>query len=242
MNIQASGDFDISMLKTRLDEVWKELFRTSTFLTAVGAGETTRSLYASYLIETYHYTRHNARNQALVGVALPGDDPQYQRFCFQHAAEEAGHEQMALHDIKSLGIADLEAKLPEPLPETSVLTAYLYWISYQGNPVQRLGYSFWAESCYEYILPLMGQVIQALGLTSAQTTFFVAHADIDVAHAEMVNAMLARKCRTAADWAAASEVMETSLRLTGRMMDAVHEEHRRLMSGQSERCAFLRDL
>jgi pyrroloquinoline quinone (PQQ) biosynthesis protein C len=236
------GEFNLAKLKTKLDQEWADLFRTSSFIKAVQAGEATKALYGLYLLETYHYTRHNARNQALVGVRSEEHDPQYQRFCFHHAADEAGHELMALHDVRSLGVSDVQSKLPAPLPETTTLVAYLYWISFQGNPAQRLGYSFWAENCYEHILPLMGQVTEKLGLTSAQTTFFVAHADIDVEHAAQVQAMLVRQCRTAEDWAAVAEVMTVSLRLTGRMMDAVYDEYLRLTAGTSDRCDFLRAL
>ncbi|RKH65860.1 iron-containing redox enzyme family protein, partial [Corallococcus llansteffanensis] len=132
--------------------------------------------------------------------------------------------------------------IPPPLAATEVLTGYLYWISYQGNPLQRLGYSYWAESCYEYIRPLMGRVQKTLGLTAAQMTFFVAHADIDEDHSALVNEMIAKKCRTPEDWEDVARVMETSLRLTWRMMDEVVDAHARLLAGQSERGAFLKAL
>ena len=56
--------------------------------------------------------------------------------------EETGHENMALRDIRSLGFDVSAVSQMRPLPATETLTAYLYWISVQGNPVQRLGYSF----------------------------------------------------------------------------------------------------
>jgi pyrroloquinoline quinone (PQQ) biosynthesis protein C len=232
----------LDALERRVRGIWQELLGSSRFVRTIQQGEITRALYALYLLETYHYTRHNARNQALVGVRCPEDERQYQRFCFEHAAEEVGHEQMALHDVISLGFKDVSFTIPEPLPATVTLTGYLYWISYQGNPLQRLGYSYWAESCYEYVRPLMGKVRETLGLAASQMTFFVAHAEIDAEHSRLVNEMLSRRCKTAEDWHAVGEVMETSLRLTGRMMDEVVEEYARLCSGSTERCAFLRSL
>ena len=242
MNTENFNDFNLDLLKQHLDGVWKELFEKSSFLNAVKMGETTKALYALYLIETYHYTNHNPRNQALVGVRAETDDLQYQRFCFQHAAEETGHEQMALHDIKNLGLPQEAVILSSPLPETTVLTAYLYWVALNGNPIQRLGYSFWAESCYEYILPLMKQVTEALQLTNSQTTFFVAHAEIDEDHSQQVNSMITRMCSKPEDWQAVTEVMETSLRLTGNMMESVYQQYKLLINNESERYSFLREL
>ncbi|HYO72039.1 MAG TPA: iron-containing redox enzyme family protein [Archangium sp.] len=234
---------NLEALKRRLTGVWEDLLANSRFVRIIQQGEVTKALYALYMIETYHYTRHNARNHALVGVRTPEDDRQYQKFCFTHAAEEVGHEQMALHDVVSLGFTPgQELPIPSPLPATEVLIGYLYWISYQGNPLQRLGYSYWAESCYEYIRPLMGKVQKKLGLTPAQMTFFVAHADIDAEHSRLVDEMITKKCKTPQDWEDVARVMETSLRLTWRMMDEVVDAYTLFVEGKSERAAFLRAL
>lgn len=232
----------LESLKCHLDKTWEELFHHSRFLRFVKEGKTTKFLYAMYLLETYHYTYHNARNQALVGTRKEELDFQYQKFCFQHAAEETGHEQMALNDLKNLGLYNEGVEIPPPLPQTTVLIAYLYWISQHGNPVQRLGYSYWAESCYEYIMPLMDQVTRSLGLTRAQTTFLVAHAEIDKEHSRQVQHMINRVCKTTRDWQDVTEVMETSLKLTGNMMDSIYDQYLEFENHSSDRYSFLRSL
>src|SRR6185436_17321115 len=92
-----------------------------------------RRVYALYLTQVYHYTYHTARNQALVGVNLKNTDVYYMQFCFEHAMEETGHELMALHDLRSMGvqISDVERDMPPALPQTELLIAYLYCISQQ---------------------------------------------------------------------------------------------------------------
>lgn len=229
----------LSELGATLDDEWKRVFETSAFIKTIEQGKVTNSLYAMYLIETYHYTRHNAKNQALVGVSMPIADPQYLRFCFQHAAEEAGHELMAYHDLKCL-LDRRELELPEPLPATEILIAYLYWVSSQGNSLRRLGYSFWAETCYDYIGRLLKKVQKALDLQPAQMTFFVSHAHIDKQHAREVEQMLLRCCQSKADWQAVATVMVTTLRLTAAMMDEVYVEFRKVLAEQSDRYAFLK--
>jgi pyrroloquinoline quinone (PQQ) biosynthesis protein C len=133
-----------------------------------------------------------------------------------------------------------ERALPAPLPATETLIGYLYWISVKGNPFRRLGYSYWAESSYHHIRPLIAGVKSALGLSDSQLTFFVAHSDIDEAHAREVRTVIDRTCRTEDDWSALAEAAETSLRLTGRMLEAVYDEYERLMAGRSSRYAVLR--
>ncbi|HEX3147795.1 MAG TPA: iron-containing redox enzyme family protein [Gemmataceae bacterium] len=227
-------------MERRLRSVWDEVFRTCPLIHAIQKGEINRALYALYLFQTYHYTLHNSRNQALVGVRSVEENGPYLNYCFSHAADEAGHEQMALHDIKSIGLPDAEQLIPAPLAETEVLIAYLYWVSATGNPFRRLGYSFWAEGAYEFIGPLIDRVRTTLQLRDSQMTFFVAHARIDEEHFAQVRRMLRSNCRTAADWAEAGQVMETSLRLTGRMMSAVHAAYESFRQGNAEQFAFLR--
>jgi hypothetical protein len=63
-----------------------------------------------------------------------------------------------MHDLLSLGVDKSTLEIPTPHPNTEVFIAYLYWISINGNPLQRLGYSFWAEDSYQYIGKLIDNV------------------------------------------------------------------------------------
>jgi thiaminase len=205
------------------------------------SGEVDRKFCAMYLMETYHYTKHNARNQALVGVVANDIPDSYRRFCFHHAEEETGHENMALHDmLSSLGIHKKDITIPEPLPATDVLVAYLYYVSSTGNPLQRLGYSFWAEACYEYINPLIEMIREKLDLRDDQMTFFKAHSDIDEDHAKEVEHMLVHCCKSEADWRAVEKVMRTSLQLTGAMVENIVEAYVEERKGATE-YSFLND-
>lgn len=217
--------------RAKLDQIaektWGEILDNSRFVRWVMEGKMDKRGWATYLVQTYHYTLHNSRNQAMVGVTMASGNPQYQKFCFEHAMEETGHELMALHDASSLGFSKEELVQERPLPETEVLIAYLYWISAKGNPLQRLGYSYWAENSYRYIMPMVKKIQQGLELKNSQMTFFIAHSDIDKEHAEEVAQMLDRHCKTEQDWDDVGRVLETSLRLTAEMLEGVYREIQR---------------
>jgi pyrroloquinoline quinone (PQQ) biosynthesis protein C len=238
--IDAAGR--LAALDHKLKTLWEGLFARSRLIKAAQEGRIDRQLYAIYLLETYQYTLHNSRNQALVGVRALDVSIPYLKFCFEHASEETGHEHMALHDLRALGLPREAVVIPPPLPMTEALIAYLYWVSGTGNPLRRLGYSFWAESSYDYIMPLIGGVKDKLGLTPAQMTFFIAHSKIDEDHAEQVRRMVAENCKTERDWRDVEHVLETSLRLMGAMMEDVYAEYERLQKGQSPNYAFLEAL
>jgi len=170
MNAPLSFNQQLSLLDERIEKSWADILENSRLVKAIREGGVSRALYAIYMIETFHYTAHNARNQGLVGVRH-ADNPVYAKFCFEHAAQEVGHEKMALHDVMSLGLKHEVFDIPSALPETEVLIAYLYWISFTGNPLQRLGYSYWAENAYQFITPLINRLSETLELKPAQLTF-----------------------------------------------------------------------
>ncbi|MCV2884819.1 iron-containing redox enzyme family protein [Aestuariibacter sp. AA17] len=231
---------DLAKLEQKVASIWDDVLTNSPFIHEIMSGKATKALYAIYMIETYHYTKHNAKNQALVAVMgndLPGN---YQSYCFHHAHEEAGHELMALSDIRSIGFDGDAVLASKPLPATETLIAYLYWISATGNPVQRLGYSFWAENVYGYIDPVLKAIQSTLNLTPQNMKFFVAHSVIDDKHADEVNEMLEMCCKTQDDVDAVTAVMENSLVLTARILDDVWKEYQLFQSGESDRYAFLR--
>ncbi|WP_339465396.1 iron-containing redox enzyme family protein [Pseudomonas sp. EA_65y_Pfl2_P74] len=231
----------LSLLDERIESSWAAILNNSRLVKAIREGSVSKALYAIYMIETFHYTAHNARNQGLVGVRH-ADNPVYAKFCFEHAAQEVGHEKMALHDVMSLGLKSEDFKIPPAAPETEVLIAYLYWISFTGNSLQRLGYSYWAENAYHFINPLINSLRETLSLKPAQLTFFMAHSDIDVEHFHEIKLILQRTCKSQSDWDAIATVMETSLRLTGNMLEAVYDQYEAWQNGRAPRYDFLHAL
>ena len=238
---QSLAEMRFKELDDRLETMWSEILGRSRFVRAIERGECDRLLFAIYMIETYHYTAHNARNQALVGVRALDQSPKYLKFCFHHAHEETGHELMALHDVMSLGLKQDAFEMPAPLPETEVLIAYLYWVSGTGNPLQRLGYSYWAENVYAYVMPTIRKLQETLGLANNQLTFFISHADIDEEHALEVRQMLENHCNSETDWESVRRVMETSLTLTARMIEGAYEAYEQLVRGERSPFAFLKE-
>lgn len=229
----------LATLNHLMETCWQEILTQSPLIKAVNSGCDDRRLYALYLVETYQYTRHNAQNQALVAVRLPGGHTPYLQFCLRHASDEAGHEQMALHDLKMLGVSPPNVIALPPLPATEVLIAYLYWISFQGNPLQRLGYSYWAENSYAFIAPVLQAVQAQMQLEKQQMTFFIDHASIDARHSEMVHQMILRTAQAPRDWNDIGRVLETSLRLTKDILTDVYREYERLKAGEASPYGFL---
>jgi pyrroloquinoline quinone (PQQ) biosynthesis protein C len=183
-------------------------------------------LYQRVMTEMYHYTRHNSINQAVAaGRCTSPDDLHLLKFCYEHADEELGHEKMIVHDLDRVGLLDPELLAAPPLPPTQALIAYLYFISLTEGARARLGYSYWAESSYDEIGPLLQRARDDLRLDDESMTFFVAHSTVDVKHAEEVRDAILENVTTVDDERAVLRVAETSLYLTGQLMDAALSAH-----------------
>lgn len=229
----------IEKLNARLEFEMENLSRSPNLEKVLEPGFVDKRLYAIYLCETYHYTLHNARNQALVATRRDTSNIQYMKYCLKHALEETGHEMMALHDLKNLGFEVSEKTLPKPLMTTETLVAYLYHISEHFSPLARLGYSYWAERSYEFIQPLLAMLSDGIGVPKKAMTFFNEHSEIDAKHAEEVEESIKRFVKTEEDWNAVEEVMVGSLILTTRMMDEVFDQFCNLKEGKPTRYKFL---
>ena len=197
--------------------------------------------YATFLTQVYHYTFHTARNQALVGVNLSNTHIKYMKFCFEHALEETGHELMALHDLKAMGlpINDVESDMPPILPATELLVSYLYWVSIQGNPIQRLGFSYWAERSYGVVGQVVESMAETLKLDKKQMTFYFNHSDIDDKHAKDVENILIITCKTKEDWKAVNKVASTTIDVSLEMMSQCIEAYKTLASGEESDLSIL---
>jgi pyrroloquinoline quinone (PQQ) biosynthesis protein C len=190
-----------------------------------------RETYVDLMAQIFHYSKFNAQNQALAALRVTSERLPLLRFCLKHALEEAGHDLMVLHDLSHLGVQGESIRMSRPLPETEAFSAWLEHIAGQMDATARLGYSYWAESCYGYIAELTEAMRRDLKLSTPQMTFFAAHSAIDRDHFDEVRRIASEFCDNEARRAGMLHVLETSLALTGSILSGV-ERRRQLRRAQ----------
>jgi hypothetical protein len=208
-------------LDRSIDELWTHA-SNSEFWQHVLTRGFDRELYRIAMTQIYHYTRHNSLNQAVAAFGADPDEIGLLRFVYGHASEELGHEKMVLHDLRAIGLLGPDDGIDEPpLPAVDALINYLYSIALREGPVARLGYSYWAESVYEYLAPILLEARRWLHLTDKEMAFFVAHAEIDSKHVVEVRQVIQKSVHTAAQAEAVHRVAVTTLWLTLSVLDQV---------------------
>lgn len=200
---------------------WREI-HAGAFWRALRTLGLDRPTYVELMAQIFHYTRHNAQNQALAAASVGSERLPLLRFCLRHAQEEAGHDLMVLHDLASIGVEPDDVRRGTPLPETQAFVAWLHRACTERDATARLGYSFWAESCYPYIEELLAAMRRDLRLSDGQMTFFVAHSAVDREHFAEVRRVIAQSCDSEERRADLLDVLRTSLALTGGILEGVH--------------------
>jgi thiaminase len=217
------NDF-IHTLQATVDQHWAQI-KAGRFWHYVMNNKVSKEFYRDLMIEIHHYTKHNSMNQAVTAFVSAPEG--LLKFAYHHAADELGHERMVTHDLESVGLLDREALQRTPLPATEALIGYLYFVALRYGPVARLGYSFWAENVYGHIGDIIAKVSSDLSLTEKNLSFFVAHATIDKKHIAQVEECIDRYAKTPAEQSAVRLTAETTLFLTGQMLEQVAQRHDR---------------
>ncbi|MCL9760299.1 iron-containing redox enzyme family protein [Frankia sp. AiPa1] len=217
MGTETDDLFD--QLDGAISRLWAQA-RDGAFWRHVTAHGFDRDLYRITMTQIYHYTRHNSVNQAIAAFRAEPEQIGLLRFVYSHAGEELGHEKLVLHDLRAIGLLGPDEDVDEqPLPATDALVNYLYGVALREGPVARLGYSYWAETVYEHIGPILGRARTSLGLDDRQMAFFVAHSEIDSKHAAEVRHAIQRAVTSPAQAAAVLRVAVTTLWLTISLLD-----------------------
>ena len=222
---QASGSLPADLFR-RLDlsiaDLWAQA-RGGKLWRHITSKGFDRELYRRVMVQIFHYSRHNSINQAVAAFRALPEETELLRFVYSHAREELGHERLVVHDLKSVGLMTSDEITEAPLPATDALINYLYGVSLSEGPVARWGYSYWAESAYRQIDPLLQAARDSLGLKNEHLTFFVTHAEIDAKHAEQVRTVLRRAVKTPERAEAVHRTAVTSLWLTIQVLEQAFE-------------------
>jgi len=194
-----------------------------------------KRIYALYLTQVYHYAFHTPRNLALAGANIHNTNTSFMHHCFEHAADETGHELMALHDLKMLGIpiVKLPDDIPKILPSTETMVGYVKFLATSNNPFRIMGYSYWIERPYAHILHFMEQMEMNMNLSKNQMTFYYNHKEIDKKHGLEIENAIVEFCTTQFHWDGIKEAALTTMQLMLNLLLEIINEYKQLDNGKS---------
>ena len=147
------------------------------------AGRVTRARYVAFLREAYHHVKHTVPLLMACGSRLGEDRSTLRAAVTHYIAEEAGHEQWILEDLRACGDDAYAARRAPPAPATELLVAYVYDYIARVNPAGMLGMVHVLEGTSSALATRAARSIAAtLRLPPAAFSYLTSHGALDQEH------------------------------------------------------------
>jgi pyrroloquinoline quinone (PQQ) biosynthesis protein C len=146
-------------------------------------GEVSRPSYLAFLTEAYHHVRHTVPLLRACDAALPARHSWLHGALAEYVAEEAGHDEWILDDLRAAG-GDADAvRSGRPGLATEVMLAYAYDTIARRNPLGFFGMVHVLEGTSVAIaLAAADRIQQALALPDSAFGYLRSHGTLDLEH------------------------------------------------------------
>ena len=145
-------------------------------------GDFTVAHYQSLLREIYFYARESPPFFAAILIHLRGAQRAYIKTMLEHASSETGHDALALADLRALGISTATISHERPLPATSALIGFSFYLIECLNPISYLGFVFHLEYLPTHFGQQYAQGFLRAGVPMNAMSFLQEHNEADVGH------------------------------------------------------------
>tara|TARA_R110000764_G_scaffold82989_3_gene163412 strand:+ start:63 stop:746 length:684 start_codon:yes stop_codon:yes gene_type:complete len=154
-------------------------------------GRISRETYVAYLAQAYHHVRHTVPLMQVTKGQLSDDHARYRTALDDYIAEETGHEQWILNDIRAAGGDPEETVRNGPAAATEIMVAYAYDYVSRVTPMGFFGMVFVLESVSIQLASLGADAVRgSLGLPQGAFTYLVSHGALDQDHIAFLKGLL----------------------------------------------------
>lgn len=147
------------------------------------AGKITRETYLAYLAEAYHHVRHTVPLLKLARSRLDAAHSRFAAALDEYVAEETGHEEWILRDIRNGGGDAESVRNGSPRAATETMVAYAYDYISRINPMGMFGMVFVLEGTSVALASHGASAVQqSLGLGPECFSYLTSHGALDQDH------------------------------------------------------------
>lgn len=205
-------------------EAWEQSLLgllSGPFFRRMTEGSLTLAHYKALLREIYYNTRENPQSFALMAGHLKGKKRDISKRIFRHCTAEYGHHDMALNDLRSLGMDVSTIPTSRPLPTTEAMIAFAIYHIQHGNPLTYLGYVYHLE-----MLPAgrgngIMQSLARIGVPEKAMSFLAEHAHADVGHSKWLEEYFQETIESDEDLEAVIHGVKGTCKLHGIMLQGI---------------------
>jgi long-chain acyl-CoA synthetase len=157
------------------------------------AGTISRETYLEYLAEAYHHVRHTVPLMQLAKSRMPADRQWLKHSLDEYIAEETGHEEWILDDIRNAG-GDAEAvRQSHPKMATEFMVSYAYDFINRINPVGFFGMVYVLEGTSTKLATTGAEALmRSLKLNAECFKYLTSHGSLDLEHMNFFRELMGR--------------------------------------------------
>ena len=157
------------------------------------AGKISLDTYRHYLAEAYHHVKHTVSLMRLADKKLSPAASWLREPLVQYIAEEDGHDEWILDDIRSVG-GDAEAvRRGKPRLATELMIAYAYDYVSRINPVGFFGMVFVLEGTSTQLATKGADALmRSLNLPKTSFRYLISHGALDLDHMQFFQGLMDR--------------------------------------------------
>jgi pyrroloquinoline quinone (PQQ) biosynthesis protein C len=182
--------------------------------------------YRAFLLELYHVVWYfnpvSAASASRMGQPQDEALQAVRHFLYEHMAEEKGHEDWVLNDLRAVGVSTPQARAHEPSAHTLALVGYNFWATEHRHPCAALGMLYALEVIASvYGGPFASAISERLLLDgNAGISFIDSHATLDSQHMAGLREVLNRVQDLAAQ-AAVTQAVRVNFHHFTRIIEAI---------------------
>jgi pyrroloquinoline quinone (PQQ) biosynthesis protein C len=214
------------MIDTVLTE-WKKSLTgllAQPFFTRMREGRLTLEHYKALMREIYYNTRENPQSFGLMAWHLQGKKRDLCKGIYRHCSAEFGHHDLALDDLKTLGVDVTTIPAARALPTTEALIAFAVYQIEHANPLAYLGYVYHLEMLPATLGPELIKDFRRMGVPENAMTFLTEHAHADQGHTRWFEDYLKTAVESDDDLAAVIYGAKGTCRLHGVMLQGILDD------------------
>jgi pyrroloquinoline quinone (PQQ) biosynthesis protein C len=177
--------------------------------------------YRALLREIYYNTRENPPSFALMAWHLKGSRRDIAKRIYRHCIAEHGHHELALADLRALGVDTSGIPDGRPLPTTEALIAFAVYQVQNRNPLAYLGYVYHLEMLPATLGHALAGQFAAIGVPKNAMSFLAEHAQADEGHAKWLEGYIRDAAEDGDDMAAVIHGAVGTCKLHGVMLQGI---------------------
>lgn len=156
-------------------------------------GQISLPSYVAFLTEAYHHVKHTVPLLMACGARLPTRLEWLRTAVGEYIAEEMGHQEWILDDLRACGADAGAVRVGTPHPTTELMVAYAYDTVHRRNAVGLFGMVLVLEGTSIQLASGAARAIgHTLGLPGKAFRYLSSHGELDVSHMDFYRSLIDR--------------------------------------------------